>query len=231
MPAKPHTAGAAVPVPAAAAITLVVIEDHALVRDAIRSFVADTPDIAVVSEAGTADEGVTHVAAHRPTIALVDINLPGKSWLDAARRIRAHSPETRIVALTAYDYPQYVKAIIELGAFGFLLKSATAAEVVSALRAVGQGETVLDPAIARSIVEAFSEGDTSRHGELTGRELEVLQQVAQGLRNQEIAQRLVVKLPTVETHMKNIFEKLGATNRTRAVQIAQRRGLLAMAEP
>ena len=204
-------------------ISVVIIEDHTLLRDAIRSFVAESPDLSIVGEATTADEGANMVATRRPDVALLDINLPGKSGLQAARRIRAESPDTRVLILTAYDYPQYVRATLELGARGYLLKSATAEQVVAALRAVGRGETVLDPAIARSVARAMC---TLQPGELSEREVQVLRLVARGLRNHEIATELSIALSTVETHIKNIFEKLDATNRTQAVDIARRSGLL-----
>ena len=207
--------------------TVVLIEDHLLVRDAIREFLKESSDIRIVGETGTADEGVSLVAARRPSIVLLDISLPGKSGLDAARRIRQQSPETRILVLTAYDYPEFVRAIIELGAHGYLLKNAGRDQVIEAIRAVGRGETVLAPEISQAVVQAFAVGGTEQRSALTVREIEVLRLVAQGRRNQEIAKELVVAVTTVESHMRNILRKLSATNRTHAVQEARRRGLFA----
>ncbi len=207
-------------------ITVVVIEDHALLRDAIRAFIRECDDIQIVGEAGTADEGSSLVAARQPTIALLDINLPGKSGLDVARRIQTQSPSTRVLVLTAYDYPQYVRAVIQAGAYGYILKSATRDQVLDAIRAVARGETVLDPGIGQAVVRAFAVGEAERRGDLTVRELDVIRLIADGRRNHEIATELVVMVSTIETHVRNILRQLGVSNRTHAVKEARERGLL-----
>jgi len=207
-------------------LTVVVVEDHAFVRELLRTFLADCPDITVVGEAATAAGGTALIEEHRPTIVLLDISLPSVNGLEVARQVPELSPETRILALSAYDYPQYVEAAFRAGARGYLLKTATAGEVVEALRAVGRGETVLDPNLSDSIARILSGAGLRESVRLTPREIEVLRHVARGRRNHEIAEHLGVATSTIETHVKNIFEKLGASNRTQAVELARAHNLL-----
>ncbi len=207
-------------------ISVVLIDDHQILRDALRAFVAECDDIDVVGEAASAEEGVAVVALLRPDVVVLDIRLPGRSGLDAAREIRRHVPDSRILVLTAYDSPQYVRSIIEVGAYGYLLKSVARQDVVDAIRAVARGETVLHAAVGQSVVQAFRQRGAGQPASLTIRETEVLQLLGEGKRNRDIAADLHVENSTVESHVRGILRKLDATNRTQAVRKARQQGYL-----
>lgn len=179
------------------------------------------PDIAVVGEAEDGFEAVRMVQTLQPDVAILDIRMPGLTGVEATRRIRNESPGTAVLVLSAYDDDVYVRALLEAGAVGYLLKTVRAGELVDAVRLVHQGQMVLHPDIARKIARLMSDPAAAR---LTVKEMEVLRLVCRGLRNKEIAQELTVSVKTVEGHLDVIFDKLGVRSRTGVALYASAHG-------
>jgi DNA-binding NarL/FixJ family response regulator len=215
-------------------IRIIIAEDHAVVREGTRQLLDREADIEVVGEAADGAEAVALVDRLRPDVAIMDISMPVMTGIEATQRIKASHPNTAVLILTAYDDDQYVFALLEAGAAGYLLKDVPSAEVVRAVRAVHAGEPVLHPAIARKVLARFAEPAKSPHaardGEplLTDREQEVLRLAACGLSNAEIAARLYLSIRTVQVHLTHIFNKLDVGSRTEAVIAGLRSGLLKM---
>ncbi len=210
-------------------ITILLADDHTLVREGTREVLERYPDLEVVGEAADGEEAVRLACQLQPDIVLMDIGMPGVNGIEATRRIKARCPQVAVLVLTAYDDDQYVFAILQAGAAGYLLKSARGSELVEAVRAVSSGESVLHPAIARKVVGRLAqprqeEPMRSPTASLTERELEVLTLAAQGRSNKEIAQRLVISPRTVQVHLANIFAKLRVGSRTEAVLYAIKKG-------
>lgn len=206
-----------------------------MVREGTRQLLEREPDLEVVGEAADGAQAVALVERLRPDVAIMDISMPVMTGIEATRRIKASHPNTAILILTAYDDDQYVFALLEAGAAGYLLKDVPSAEVVRAVRSVHAGEPVLHPAIARKVLarfagsaeqaEAVLAGDTGAQP-LTDREQEVLQLAACGLSNAEISSRLYLSIRTVQVHLTHIFNKLGVGSRTEAVIAGLKSGLL-----
>jgi len=209
-------------------IRVLLVDDHAVMREGTRALMDKEEDIEVIGEASTASAGLAAVLAHRPDVLILDIRLKDGSGIDLARAVREKAPETRILVLTAYDNDQYVRALMKVGVNGYLLKDAPAAEVNEAIRMVFQGGTVLAPEIATKVVKALaraSRGRPAKGDELTDREMEVLGLLMSGARNAEIAAQLGITVKTVETHVASILSKLGVQTRTQAVLKAIEEGL------
>ena len=204
-------------------IRVVIADDHAVFRQGTRELLAREADIEVVGEAANGEEAVRVVRARRPDVAILDISMPVLNGIDATRQIKQQCPETRILILTAYDYDEYVVAMLDAGAAGYILKTANYADVASAVRSVYEGEAVLDPAVARKVWSHFTAksggGPTSAGGPgaLSEREHQVLLQAAKGSSNKEIALTLGLSWRTIQTHLRNVFSKLGVASRTEAV--------------
>ncbi len=204
-------------------IRVVIADDHAVFRQGTRELLAREADIQVVGEAANGAEAVRVVCERNPDVAILDISMPVLNGIDATRQIKERSPQTRILILTAYDYDEYVVAMLDAGAAAYILKTANYAEVVSAVRSVYEGEAVLDPAVARKVWSHFtarSGGGRTGSGAaeaLSEREREVLLHAARGASNKEIALVLSVSWRTVQTHLRSIFAKLGVASRTEAV--------------
>lgn len=218
-----------------AEISILLADDHALVREGTRQLLEREADLQVVAEAGDGEEAVRLAEAHRPDVALVDIAMPGLNGIEATREIKAISPTTAILILTAYDDDQYVFALLEAGAAGYLLKNVKGRDLVQAVRAVHEGESVLHPAIARKVIDrAVKAPAGSDHDQgpdsLSDRELDVLRLAAQGLSNRDIASELHLSSRTVQAHLSTIFAKMRVGSRTQAVVQALRRGLLTLEE-
>jgi DNA-binding NarL/FixJ family response regulator len=212
-------------------IAVLLADDHALVREGTRRLLEAEPDIRVVAEAGDGSSAVQQAELHHPDVAIVDVAMPGMSGIEATRRIKAHLPSVAVLALTAYDDDQYVLALLDAGAAGFMLKDARAQELVEAVRAVHRGEAVLQPRVAARALRRVASGGTSpatTPPPLSEREMEVLREAARGLPNKDIARRLNLSVRTVHTHLGNIFTKLGVGSRTEAVLLALRRGWIAL---
>ena len=213
-------------------ITVMLADDHALVREGTRRLLEAEPDMRVVAEAGDGLSAVEEALRCRPDVAIVDVAMPGISGIEATRRIKARAPQMAVLALTAYDDDQYVLALLDAGAAGFLLKDVRGQELAEAIRAVHRGEAVLQPTIAvRALRRAVSANPPiASTPPLSDREMEVLREAARGLANKDIARRLNLSVRTVHTHLGNIFTKLGVGSRTEAVLLALRRGWVSLEE-
>ncbi len=205
-------------------------EDHVLVREGTKEMLDREDDMEVVAEAGDGAEAVRLATELDPDIVIMDIALPKLNGIEATRQIKEISPRTAILVLTAYDDDEYVFAVLEAGAAGYLLKDVSTDALVEAIRAVQAGESMLHPAIARKVVNRFSRRadggeEESSLEELTEREIEVLQLAGKGITNREIADSLAISHRTVQAHLSHIFGKLGVGSRTEAVVCALRKGL------
>jgi DNA-binding NarL/FixJ family response regulator len=214
-------------------IKILLADDHVVVREGTRELLERESDMEVVAEAGDGEEAVRLTAQWCPDVAIMDIAMPKLNGIEATRRIKATCPATAVLVLTAYDDDQYVFALLEGGAAGYLLKNVRADELVRAVRAVYAGESVLHPTIARKVLNRFAAPVPSHVKEsvldhLSDRELEVLKLAARGMTNQEIADELVLSIRTVQTHLSNIFGKMGVGSRTEAVLQALRKGWLGL---
>ena len=204
-------------------IRVVLADDHALVREGTAELLERAGGIRVVGQAADGLEAVRLVQALQPNVLLLDLALPGLDGLEVARRTRATSPSTAVVALTAHDEQAYVLAMLEAGATGYLSKVSRGHEVIQAVRAAAAGETVFSPTIASSVKQRAL-GVGGRVSALTPRELDVLRAAARGLGNKQIGAELGLSARTVQTHLTNIFGKLGVSSRTEAILLALREG-------
>jgi DNA-binding NarL/FixJ family response regulator len=209
-------------------VTVLVVDDHPLYREGVQAALSGQVDLVVVGAAGNAAETLAICRAACPEVILLDINLPDMSGIQAAREILALCPDCAVIALTAYDEDAYMIAVAESGARGYLLKSATDAEIVNAVRAVSTGGSVFAPAVTQALLR-HARGETGLEDfGLTEREIEVLQHASIGLTNREIAHRLGISERTAQAHLSHIFNKMGATSRTEAVTLALRHGLITL---
>ena len=209
-------------------ISVLIVDDHAVLRYGLKSLLDLQEEIELVGEAANGQEAVEQVRQLVPDVVLMDLAMPEMDGIEATRRIRALSPSTKIVVLTSFRDDENVFSAIKAGAMGYLLKNIGPADLVKAIVAAYHGETQLHPEIAKQLMDEFILKPTQPAtpiGELTGRELAVLRLVAQGQRNRDIAQNLVISEKTVKTHVSNILSKLHLTDRTQAAIYAFREGL------
>jgi DNA-binding NarL/FixJ family response regulator len=206
-------------------IRLLIADDHPVVRDGLRGMVAAEPDLEVVGEAGNGLEALALVPRVRPDVALVDLRMPELDGVATIRALRQRHPEVRVLVLTTFDTERDVVSAIEAGATGYLLKDAPRAELFRAIRSAARGESVLAPEVATRLVGQLREPSSQP---LTQRELQVLELVARGATNREVAARLHVSEATVKTHLVHAFAKLGVGDRTAAVTAALERRLIGL---
>jgi len=216
-------------------IRIVIADDHAIVRQGTRSLLEREKDLEVVGEAGDGEEAVRLIEQLRPDVAIVDIAMPKLNGIEVTRRIKPGCPSTAVLILSAYDDDEYVFALLEAGAAGYLLKDVDSREVVEAVRAVHAGESVLHPVIARKVIsrlvsQAAKVGGEKPTVELSEREMEVLKLATKGMSNQDIAKELFISRRTVQGHLTSIFNKLGVGSRTEAIFRAVKRGWLSFEE-
>jgi len=213
-------------------IRVVLADDHAVVRKGIREFLEAEGDIIVLAEATDGDSTLALVQEHSPDIVVLDIQMPGRNGIEVTRALRTAGSSVAILILTAYDDDPYIMAGIQAGANGYVLKSAAPDEIIRAVRAVHEGQSAVDPAVAAKLM-AYLAGQrrappTPMAEGLTDRELEVLALVAKGLTNRAIGHQLGISDRTVQGHLANIFGKLGASSRTEAVMTAIKLGWIAV---
>ncbi len=202
---------------------IVLADDHAVVRSALRMLLEAEPGFEVVSEAGDAEEAARKVRGHRPHVLVLDLNMPGGSGLGIVPRIREESPETQIVVLTMQSEPAFAREAMQAGALGYVLKEAADAELVQAVRMASVGETYLQPELGARLAAEPAAGAPD---DLSERELEVLRLIALGHTNSEIAEQLYLSVRTVESHRAHIQQKLRLTTRSELVRYALERGLV-----
>jgi NarL family two-component system response regulator LiaR len=208
-------------------IRVLVVDDHAVVRQGLRAFLDVQEDVEVVGEATNGVEAVEQTRQLLPDVVLMDLVMPEMDGIEATRKIRALSPRTQVIVLTSFAEDEKVFPSIKAGALGYLLKDVSPAELVKAIQAAHRGEAQLHPEIARKLMDEFStRAKEPIPGDLTERELEVLRLIARGRSNRQIAEELVISEKTVKTHVSNILSKLHLTDRTQAAIYALREGLV-----
>jgi len=216
-------------------ITIMLAEDHVVVRESIRRSLEAHANFTVLGEASDGEEAVRLAGRLKPDVIVMDISMPRLNGIEATRQIKAAHPSIAILILTAYDYEQYIFSLLSAGAAGYLLKDISSRELIEAIETVHRGESVLHPLVARKVLDRFrsTKGDTT--GEqgtdiLTDREMGVLKTAATGKSNNLIAEDMHISVHTVESHLAAIFNKLGVGSRTEAVIQAIKRGWLTIEE-
>jgi DNA-binding NarL/FixJ family response regulator len=213
---KPRRKAVSLPV-----ISVVLADDHAVVRAGIRKILESATDIKVVAEAENGEKAIEVIAAAAPDVAVLDVRMPKGSGIDVTKWIRENAPSTAVLVLSAYDDDPYVLAVLQAGANGYILKNADAEDIIRGVRAVHAGKSAVDPEIARKVLGRVSSAETAAATEeLTAREREVLALVAKGHTNKAIGSALRISARTVQGHLAKIFDKLHAESRTEAVMRA-----------
>ena len=212
-------AGDGVKAPAAKA-TVLVVDDHALLRTGVANIINQEADLRVVAEAGNGLEAVQAFERHRPDVTVLDLRMPVMEGVEAVRQIREIDPRARVIVLTTYDTDDEIARALKAGAKAYVLKDISADDLIGCIRDVLSGKTYLAPAAAAKLAEGVT------RVQLTPREIAALRLMADGKANKEIATALSISERTVKTHLGHLFEKLGVTSRTEAVKVATRRGLV-----
>ena len=215
-------------------ISVLIVDDHAVLRSGLRQLLDQQPDIEVVGEASDGAEAIARAAELEPDVILMDLAMPRVDGVEATRSITASHPGVRVVALTTFGEQDRIMAAIEAGAVGYLLKDTEPDDLISAVRSAAQGGTPLSPGAARALVERVRSGPPSvgppATASLTAREREILVMVAGGAPNKVIARRLGISEKTVKGHLTNVFTRLGVSDRTQAALWAERHGLVSRPE-
>jgi DNA-binding NarL/FixJ family response regulator len=212
-------------------IRILLADDHPVVRDVLAAMLGTQPDLVVAGEAATGPQAVEQAAALQPDVILLDLDMPGMDGVATLQLLRRDRPDVRVIVFTAYDSDDLIMAAVRAGAQGYLLKGVPRDELFQAIRVVHAGGSLLQPVVASKLLQQVS-AQTGRQAEaptgppLSGREMEVLRLLAQGRTNKEIAAALVISERTVKFHVRSVFAKLGANNRTEAVALAAQRGLV-----
>jgi len=212
-------------------IRVVLVDDHLILREGIRALLEKVSDIEMVGEADNGTEAVAKVAQLMPDVVLMDITMPGLNGLKATRQIKQEHPQVKVLILTMHETDQYLSEMLEAGASGYVVKTTTSSELISAIRTVYQGDVHLYPSITRMLVEDYlhkvqlGEEKESYNG-LTPREKEILMYIAGDKQNKEIAELLGISVRTVQSHRTNLMDKLGAHDRTELVKYAIRKGII-----
>lgn len=210
-------------------ITVMIVDDHEMVRHGAAGYLEAQDDIRVVAEADSGEDAVQLVREHIPDVVLMDLVMPGIDGVEATRKVKDISPRTQIIVLTSYHQDEYIFPALQAGAISYLLKDVKAVELVDAIRRAAHGEATLHPRIAARVVKEFRTGEPGDYHlftELTEREMEVLKLVAKGYTNSKIAEQLVIGVGTVKGHVSNILSKLQLADRTQAAVYAWQEGLI-----
>ena len=210
---------------------VVIVDDHEVLRAGTRQVLETSPDIVVVGEADDGETALAMVNDLEPDVVLVDIRLPGDSGIEVARRVTAGFADTKVVILSAYDDPDYLREALAAGVAGYLLKTMPREELVNAVRAAGLGTTVLDAAVSSHLTRPSRSSGSGDVASLTTRERQVVELVADGLANKTIAARLGISARTIEGHLNHVFAKLGVTSRTELVRFALANNLSDLSRP
>jgi NarL family two-component system response regulator LiaR len=209
------------------AIRILVVDDHAVVREGLRAFLELQEEFEVVGEAGDGAEAVELAERLRPDVVLMDLVMPGLDGVGAMQRLRERLPSSRVIVLTSFAEDDRLLPAIQAGAAGYLFKNAQPSELARAVRAAHAGEALLDPAVAARLVDAIAQApDTEPSEQLTPREREVLELIGRGLSNKLIARELEIAEKTVKAHVGHLLAKLGVTDRTQAALYAVRAGIV-----
>lgn len=211
-------------------IRILVVDDHAIMRDGIRALLNLHDDIEVIGEASEGKEAVEKAQELMPDVVIMDIAMPGMDGLEATRRIRKKSPKMKVLVLTQHDNKEYILSVIKAGASGYVPKRALGSELVSAIRAVQQGDSFLYPSAATALIEDYLQQakEEEPYDQLTAREREILKLIAEGHTSREIADMLFLSLKTVLGHRAKIMEKLNLHNRAELIKYAMRKGLVSL---
>ena len=210
-------------------ITVLIVDDHLLVRQGVRAFFETQSDIRVLADTSSGDEAIQLAAELVPDVVLMDLVMPGMDGVEATRLLRRTSPRSQVLVLTSYHQDEHIFPAIRAGALSYLLKDVSPAELAEAVRKAARGEAVLHPRIAARVVQELHGARTDAFNpfsDLSERELEVLRLIADGMGNGEIAQRLVISEKTVKSHVSNILSKLHVADRTQAAVYAWREGVM-----
>ena len=211
-------------------IRLAVVDDHEVVRKGIISYLQTEPDIEIVGEANCGKEAVILVADKKPDVVLMDLLMEDGTGIDATKAILSFNPNCKIIIITSFYDDEQVFPAIEAGVFSYMLKTATADEIVQAIRKCARGESVIEPKVANRMMSRLRVKEKKPHDELTDREMEVLICIGDGKTNQEISNELYIGVKTVKTHVSNILSKLQVADRTQAAVYANRNGLMKLKE-
>lgn len=211
------------------AITVVLVDDHQIVRQGVRALLETQPDITMVGEASSGEEGVRLCADQAPDVVLMDLVMPGMNGVEATRQIKQQSPRTQVIVLTSYHEDEHILPAIRAGALSYLLKDVSPAELLDAVRKAARGETTIHPRVAAKMMQALhgpGEKEERSFADLSRREIEVLRLIAEGMSNAAIAEALFISEKTVKSHVGNILSKLHLADRTQAAVYAWRSGLV-----
>ena len=210
-------------------IKVLIVDDHAIMRDGIRALLSINEDIEVVGEASEGKEALKKVPELKPDVIVMDIAMPGMDGMEATRQMVKGNSKVKVLVLTQHDNKEYILSAIKAGAAGFVPKRAMGSELVSAIRAVNRGDSVLYPSVASALIEDYRQrAELDPYDRLTAREREILRLIAEGHTSQEIADMLVISLKTVLGHRTKIMEKLDIHNRTELIKYALRKGLVSI---
>ncbi len=210
-------------------VTVMIVDDHEMVRRGACSYLEAQPDITVVAQAGTGEEAVRLAQEFIPDVVLMDLVMPGMDGVEATRRVKSVSPRTQIIILTSFHQDEYIFPALQAGAISFLLKDVKAADLLDAIRRAARGEATLHPKIAMRVIKTFRSLDPEEASPfmmLTEREMEVLKLIAKGYSNDKIAEQLVISVGTVKGHVSNILSKLHLVDRTQAAAYAWQEGIV-----
>ena len=211
------------------AITVMIVDDHEMVRRGACSYLEAQPDISVVAQAGSGEEAVRLAQEFIPDVVLMDLVMPGMDGVDATRKVKDVSPRTQIIILTSFHQDEYIFPALQAGAISFLLKDVKATELVEAIRRAARGEATLHPKVAARVIKTFRSlepEEATPFMMLTEREMEVLKLIAKGYSNDKIADQLVISVGTVKGHVSNILSKLHLVDRTQAAAYAWQEGIV-----